>query len=256
VFLSGFATAGTQLGLPDFGYLTQTEMAEVARRVCDRSSVPVLVDADTGYGNPLNVVRTVRLLESAGAAGMVLEDQVWPKRCGHLAGKRVVPADDSLAKVRAALDARDDLFVVARTDARGPLGLQEACARANAAAELGADAVLVEGLRGAEEYEPVAEAIPAPVRRVANMVESGVGPLMGIKALTDLGFSMMLSSVAGLFAASQALLEFWRRMREDGSSAPQLDRLIGFDRFAALVGTDDHYDLEHRYVERVEDEPS
>ena len=119
MFLSGYCTSATQLGLPDFGYLTQTEMAEVARRVC--GVVPdctVIVDGDTGYGNPLNTIRTVEFYERAGAAGMFFEDQVWPKKCGHMAGKRVVPADEWLAKLRAALDHRDRLFVVARTDAR------------------------------------------------------------------------------------------------------------------------------------------
>ena len=130
VFISGYATAGTQLGLPDFGYLTQTEMADVARRVC--GAVPdtcVVVDGDTGYGNALNTIRTVELFEEAGAAGIFLEDQVWPKKCGHMAGKRVVPAEEWLAKLEAALSTRRSLFVVARTDARAAIGIDEACDR-------------------------------------------------------------------------------------------------------------------------------
>ncbi|MGH9225642.1 MAG: isocitrate lyase/PEP mutase family protein, partial [Acidimicrobiales bacterium] len=127
-FLSGYATAATLLGLPDFGYLTQPEMAEVARRVCTAApGVAVVVDGDTGHGNALNTIRTVQLWEQAGAAGIFLEDQVWPKRCGHMAGKRVVPREEWLTKLRAAVDARDRLFVVARTDARAAIGLDEAC---------------------------------------------------------------------------------------------------------------------------------
>ena len=148
MFLSGYCTAATLLGVPDFGYVTQTEMADVARRVCH--AVPdrnVIVDGDTGYGNPLNTIRTIELYEHAGAAGIFLEDQVWPKKCGHMAGKQVVPRDEWLGKLRAALDHRDDLFVVARTDARAAVGLDEACARAQAAAELGRRRHLRRGAR-------------------------------------------------------------------------------------------------------------
>src|SRR5206468_11157112 len=134
-FLSGYATAATLLGLPDFGYLTQTEIAEVARRVCAAApQVAVIVDGDTGHGNPLNTIRTVELFEQAGASGIFLEDQVWPKKCGHMAGKKVVDRDDWLAKLRAALDHRDRLFVTARTDARAAIGLDEGIERARAAA--------------------------------------------------------------------------------------------------------------------------
>src|SRR5437763_11614844 len=137
-FLSGYAPAATLLGLPDFGYLTQTDIAEVARRVC--GSVPqmaVVVDGDTGHGNPLNTIRTVELFERAGAGGIFLEDQVWPKKCGHMAGKRVVPREEWLAKLKAAVEHRDELFIVARTDARAPVGIERACERARAARDLG-----------------------------------------------------------------------------------------------------------------------
>src|SRR5437588_4955822 len=173
LFVSGYATAATLLGLPDFGYLTQTEIAEVARRVC--ASVPgaaVVVDGDTGHGNALNTIRTVQLLEAAGAAGVFLEDQVWPKKCGHLAGKRVVPREEWLAKLRAALDQRDRLFVVARTDARAAIGLEEACDRARAARDVGVDAVFGEAPASAADLEAVAAAVPDAVR-VANMIEAG-----------------------------------------------------------------------------------
>src|SRR4051794_2828282 len=177
-FLSGYATAATLLGLPDFGYLTQTEIAEDARRVC--TAVPqmaVIVDGDTGHGNPLNTIRTIDLFERAGAAGIFLEDQVWPKKCGHMAGKRVVPREEWLTKLRAAVDHRDRLFVVARTDARAAVGLDEACERARLAAGVGVDAIFVEAPESVEEMEAIAEETPGLVR-VANMIEAGRTPLL------------------------------------------------------------------------------
>ena len=145
VFVSGYAVSGAMLGLPDTGYLGQVEMADVARRIT--ASVPdtiVVVDADTGYGNARNAARTVELWEAAGAAGLFLEDQVWPKRCGHMAGKQVVSREEWLAKLRAAVDHRDTIHVTARTDARAAIGLEEACERARMARDLGVDAVFVE----------------------------------------------------------------------------------------------------------------
>src|SRR4051794_39239919 len=161
VFLSGYAVAGTLLGQPDVGVLTQTEMAAVAGRVCP--AVPdtmVVVDADTGYGNALNVQRTVELWEAAGATGLFLEDQVWPKRCGHMAGKQVVEAGEWLAKLQAALDGRHHLHVTARTDARAPYGLDEAIERGRRARDLGVDAVFVEAPESVAELERVAAALP------------------------------------------------------------------------------------------------
>src|SRR5438874_3742536 len=173
-FVSGYATAATLLGLPDFGYLTQTEIAEVARRVC--AAVPqlaVIVDGDTGHGNPLNTIRTIELFEQAGAGGIFLEDQVWPKKCGHLAGKRVVPREEWLAKLRAAVEHRDALFIVARTDARAAIGIDEACDRARAARDLGVDAVFVAAPEPVAGIELVAGAVPDAVR-VANVVEASM----------------------------------------------------------------------------------
>src|SRR6266542_498198 len=142
-FISGYSVAATQLGLPDFGYLTQTEMIATAKRVCDAVNIPVIIDADTGYGNALNVIRTVNDLIAAGAAGMFLEDQVWPKRCGHMKGKRVVPVSEHVQRIRAAVDARKgrDFFIVARTDARQVHGLADAIERCRRYKDAGADAL-------------------------------------------------------------------------------------------------------------------
>ncbi|MGH9183418.1 MAG: isocitrate lyase/PEP mutase family protein [Acidimicrobiales bacterium] len=249
VFVSGYATAGTLLGLPDVGYLTQTEMAEAARRVC--RAVPgaaVVVDGDTGHGNALNTVRTVELFEAAGAAGIFLEDQVWPKRCGHLAGKRVVPCDEWLAKLEAALDHRDRLFVVARTDARAALGVDEACERARRAAALGVDAVFVEAPESVAELEAVAAAVPGPVL-VANMIEAGRTPLLTPAELHRLGFDLVVSPLTGLFAATRALTTAYGVLHEEGSLRDHLDLVIAFAEFGPLVDLDHHFGLDARYAQ-------
>jgi 2-methylisocitrate lyase-like PEP mutase family enzyme len=247
MFLSGYATAATLLGLPDFGYLTQTEMAEVARRVC--ATVPeaaVVVDGDTGYGNPLNTIRTVELYEHAGAAGIFLEDQVWPKKCGHMAGKRVVPREDWLAKLRAACDRRDRLFVTARTDARAAIGLDEACERARMAADLGVDAIFVEAPESLEEMEAIAAATPGCIR-VANMVEGGKTPLRTPAELHDLGFDLIVSPLTGLLAATRQMAAAYGRLHADGTLRDHVDLVTSFDDFAAVVDLDEHYATEARY---------
>jgi methylisocitrate lyase len=248
-FLSGYATAATLLGLPDFGYLTQTEIAEVARRVC--AAVPqmaVVVDGDTGHGNPLNTIRTVELFEQAGAGGIFLEDQVWPKKCGHLAGKRVVPREDWLAKLRAAVDHREKIFVVARTDARAAVGLDEACDRARAARDLGVDAIFVEAPESIAELEAVAAAVPDAVR-VANMIEAGKTPLLTPAELHDLGYDLIVSPLTGLFAAARALATAYQTLREEGSLRDRPDLVVTFDDFGRIVDLDRHYGLEATYVD-------
>lgn len=247
-FLSGYATAATLLGLPDFGYLTQAEMAEVARRVCAAApEVAVVVDGDTGHGNALNTIRTVRLWEAAGAAGIFLEDQVWPKKCGHMAGKRVVPRDEWLTKLGAAVDHRDRLFVVARTDARAAVGLDEACERARLAADLGVDAVFVEAPESVEEMEAITEATPRLIR-VANMIEAGRTPLLTPKELHDLGFDLIVSPLTGLYASARALATAYGILRSKGSLRDDLDLLTDFPAFNAIVDLDHHYELEARYA--------
>ena len=249
LFLSGYCTAATLLGMPDFGYLTQTEMAEVARRVC--RSVPgamVVVDGDTGYGNPLNTIRTVQLYEEAGGAGIFLEDQVWPKKCGHMAGKRVVPREEWLAKLRAAVETRDRLFVTARTDARAAVGLDEACERARMAADLGVDAVFVEAPESPEEMEAIAAATPGCIR-VANMIEGGRTPLRTPGELHDLGFDLVVSPLTGLLAAARQMTEAYRVLHERGTLRDHLDLVLAFDDFNPLVDLDHHYGLERRYAD-------
>jgi len=247
VFLSGYCVSGTQLGVPDYGYVTQVEMADVARRVAAAApSTMIVVDADTGYGNPLNVRRTVELWEQSGAVGLFLEDQVWPKRCGHMAGKQVVPRDEWLAKLRAACDHRTHLHVTARTDARAAVGLDEAIERARMATDAGVDAVFVEAPESAAELEAIASALPGTTL-VANMVETGKTPLLTPAELRDLGFTLIVSPLTALFAATKAMRDTLTVLRRDGSLRDQLDRLVAFDDFTRLVDLDAHQAAEARY---------
>lgn len=234
-FLSGYCIAGTRLAVPDVGLLTQTEVAQVAREVCQAEpGLVMVVDADTAYGNELNTVRTVQLWEQAGAAGMFLEDQRWPKRCGHMADKQVVERDEWLAKLRTALAHRTHLFVVARTDARGPLGLDEAIERARLAADLGVDAVFVEAPESVEELRRIAAALEGVVL-VANMVETGHTPLLTPTELRELGFGLVISPVSGLFSVAHALQGTYARLAGAGTLRDDLTGLVTFDEFAELV---------------------
>ena len=235
VFLSGFCLSGTLLGVPDVGLLTQTEVADAARRVC--AAVPeldVVVDADTGYGNDTNVIRTVELWEQAGAAGLFLEDQVWPKRCGHMDGKIVVERDEWLAKLRAAVAHRTTLHVTARTDARGPLGLEEAIERARMAHDLGVDALFVEAPQDLHELDAIAQALPGATL-VANMVETGRTPLLTPDELADRGFQLIVSPVSLLFSATHAMQWALERLHTRGTLRDDLGRLVEFSTFTGIV---------------------
>ena len=247
VFISGYSVSAARLGEPDFGFLTQTEMADAARSVCKVSEAPVIVDADTGYGNPLNVIRTVHDLQDAGAAGVFLEDQVWPKKCGHMAGKQVVPTEDHAAKLRAAADARGerDLFIVARTDARQPLGLEAAIERCLAYREAGADALFVEAPLSVEELEQIAAALPGPL--VANMIERGVTPHLTRAELEELGFNLIVCPLAALFAAARAAREILQELKREETTAGAIDSVMPFDDFNQLVGLEQRYAEEARY---------
>jgi 2-methylisocitrate lyase-like PEP mutase family enzyme len=249
IFVSGYCVAGTSLAMPDVGLLTQTEMADVARRVC--RAVPdtaVVVDGDTGYGNALNVARTVDLWEEAGAGGIFLEDQVWPKRCGHMAGKQVVERDEWLSKLRAAVERRETLFVTARTDARAPLGLDEAIERARLAADVGVDALFIEAPESIAELEQIASALagaqqPGQVL-VANMVERGRTPLLSGAELAELGFQLVVSPLSGLFSVVKALESAYAALAREGSLQAHLDDVVGFDEFTTLVGLPEWHALD------------
>ena len=246
-FISGYSVAATQLGLPDFGYLTQTEMVAVAKRVCGSVKIPVIIDADTGYGNALNVIRTVNELIDAGAAGMFLEDQVWPKRCGHMKGKRVIPVEEQVQKIKSAVDARGerDFFIVARTDARQVHGLEDAITRCRHYKKAGADALFVEAPQSKEELATIARELPPPL--VANMLEGGVTPLLNKEELQLLGFQLAVCPLTALYASSKAMQDMFDLIKESGTTRQAMDRLLPFEDFHKIIQLDEYYALDDRY---------
>jgi 2-methylisocitrate lyase-like PEP mutase family enzyme len=247
VFISGYSVAASQLGLPDFGYLTQTEMIQSVRHITRSVSAPVIVDADTGYGNALNVIRTVEELIDAGAGGLFLEDQQWPKRCGHMRGKRVIPAEEHAQKIRAAVDARGDrdLFIVARTDARQAAGLGEAIRRCRLYKEAGADALFIEAPVSIEELKTMAKELEPPL--VANMLEGGVTPLLTKDELAAIGIQLIVCPLTALYAAARAMSDILTHLRNTHTTRDQIDRLLTFEQFHRIIDLPAHYDLEDRY---------
>ena len=235
------------LGVPDIGLTTLTEIAAHVSAIADAVALPLLVDADTGFGNPVNMVRTMKVLERAGAAGLQIEDQVFPKKCGHFDGKQVVPLEEMLAKIKAAVDSRrdGDLQIVARTDARAILGLQAAIDRAGAMIEAGADVTFVEAPVSAEELAQIARALAVP--QVANIVFGGLTPELGQQQFAELGFGCVLYANAALQAALKASHDVLTALKREGSLASVADRLAGFDIRQQTVAKPKYDELERRY---------
>lgn len=247
VYVTGAGVANMFLGAPDIGLTTLTEIADHVAAISDAVALPLLVDADTGFGNPVNMVRTVKVLERAGAAGLQIEDQIFPKKCGHFAGKGIVPLEDMLAKVKAAVDTRrdGDLQIVARTDARASLGLQAAIDRAGAMIEAGADVTFVEAPTSADELAQIARALPVP--QVANIVFGGMTPELGQAKFAELGFGCVLYANASLQAALKASHDVLASLKDTGSLAAVADRLAGFDVRQRAVDKPKYDALENKY---------
>lgn len=247
VYLTGFGATASLLGRPDVGLLSASEMADQARRIVDAVDVPVVVDADTGYGNAVNVVRTVRVLEQAGVAGLHLEDQVTPKKCGHMADKAVVSSDEMVGKIRAAVAARRDegLVLIARTDAAAVEGLDAAIARARAYAAAGADVLFVEAPTSEADIRRVARELGGVAPLLFNAAEGGRTPPLTLEVVADLGFSLVLYPIATLLAASAAVRSVLATIRADGT--PHDAALPTFDAFTATVGLPEVRELEARF---------
>ena len=248
VYVTGAGIANMHLGAPDIGLTTLTEIANTVAAIADAVAVPLLVDADTGFGNALNMRRTVQVLERAGAAGIQIEDQVFPKKCGHFAGKGVIPLAEMVQKIRSAVDARrdGDLQIVARTDARAIDGLDAAIDRAHAMIEAGADATFVEAPLTAEELARVARELPAP--QIANMVFGGLTPELGRARLAEMGFAIVLYANASLQAALKANQQVLGALRRDGSLAAVAHQLAGFDERQRAVSKATYDRLEAHYA--------
>ena len=248
-FVSGYSVAATAIGEPDLGLLTQTEMIDRARRICLSVPIPVIVDADTGYGNPLNVHRTVVELIAAGAAGCFLEDQVWPKRCGHMEGKRVVELEEYLPKLAAARAAGgSDFWITARTDARAVAGLDESIRRGRAFAEHGASCVFVEAPESIEEMARVRAAIPEHVPLLANMVEGGLTPILPVAELQRIGYSLAIYPGTAFLAMGVAVKKVYEHLLKTGSSVDPPVPLYDFKDFSKLMGFQDVWDFEKKWA--------
>ena len=247
VYMTGFGTTASLAGRPDVGLLTGTEMVDNARRIAAAVDVPVIADADTGYGNAINVVRTVQAYEQAGVAGIHLEDQVMPKKCGHMSGKAVIPADEMAGKIRAAVAARrdPDFLLIARTDAAAVEGLSAAIDRARAYADAGADVLFVEAPTSEDDIARVAEELRGVAPLVFNWAEGGRTPPIPLARIAELGFALVLFPIGTLLAATAGIRRLLASLRDDG--VPAVDDLPTFDGFTDLIGLPEIRELEARF---------
>ncbi|WP_324273481.1 oxaloacetate decarboxylase [Blastococcus brunescens] len=249
VYMTGFGTTASLIGRPDVGLLSGAEMVDNARRIVSAVDVPVIADADTGYGNALNVVRTVQLYEQAGVAGIQLEDQVMPKKCGHMSGKLLIPADEMAGKLRAAVEARrdPDLLIIARTDAVAVTGTDDAIARARAFADAGADVLFVEAPTSEADIEHVATELRGVAPLVFNWAEGGKTPPMSLERIAELGFSLVIYPIGTLLAATAGIRSLLDTLKRDGVPTAALDAVPTFAEFTDLVGLPEVQRLEQRF---------
>jgi 2,3-dimethylmalate lyase len=247
VYMTGFGTTASLIGRPDVGLLTGSEMVDNARRIVSAVDVPVIADADTGYGNAINVLRTVQLFEQAGVAGLQLEDQVAPKKCGHMSGKAVISTAEMVGKLEAAVAARrdPDLVVIARTDAVAVSGIEDAVARGRAYAEAGADVLFVEAPTSEDDIARVAGELAGVAPLVFNWAEGGRTPPLPLSRIAELGFSLVIYPIGTLLAATAGMRAVLATLRADG--VPSLAGLPAFDEFTDLVGLPEVQQLEQRF---------
>ncbi|NWJ28188.1 isocitrate lyase/PEP mutase family protein [Marine Group I thaumarchaeote] len=247
MFQTGYGTSATLFGMPDYGFIGATETVDNARRICRAVSVPVIVDSDTGYGNALSVWKLVKELESSGAAGIFLEDQRWPKRCGHMQGKEVISQEEYTEKLSAALDAREskDFIIVARTDARATEGLDVAIERGKQNKKTGADAIFVEAPRSLDEMKKIGREINAPL--VANMIEGGATPLSSAETLNKMGFKIILYPLSVLYANTFATMNILKELKKSGNTTKYKQKVVNFDQFNDLVELPKFRKMEKKY---------
>jgi len=248
VYMTGFGTSASLLGRPDVGLLTMPEMVDNASRIVEAVGVPVIADADTGYGNPINVIRTVHAYERAGVAAIHIEDQVAPKKCGHMEGKQVIPAEEMVEKVRAAVAARrsPDFVIIARTDARAVEGLESALERARQYHQAGADVLFVEAPQSEAEIEAVARALP-DVPLLFNWAEGGKTPPVDVERLRAWGFRLAIFPISMLLVATRAMREALAQIRQAGTPMPIIDSLPRFNEFTDFIGLPEIRELEQRF---------
>lgn len=249
IFQTGYGTSASMLAMPDFGFLSMTETLENARRITRAVDIPLIVDVDTGYGNPLTVWKLVNDLQKIGASGIFLEDQVWPKRCGHMTGKEVIDDNEYIPKLKSAIDAKNnnpDFIIVARTDARAPLGIDEAIRRGKKYHDIGADVIFVEAPLSVEELATISSEIDAPL--VANMIEEGVTPNLTSAELLRLGYSIAVFPLSGLYSSTFALYDTFKTLQQTGTTMPLKEKMIKFKEFNELVELDKYMNMEKKYI--------
>lgn len=248
LYVTGYGTVASSLGLPDAGLATYSQMIDVIGRIAQMTKTPVIADADTGYGGLLNVRHTVRGYEAAGVTGIQIEDQEFPKKCGHTPNRRVVKTEDMVRKIRVASDSRSsaDFLIIARTDARTSLGLDEAIRRGIAYGEAGADIVFIESPETEAELAEVARRIGKPV--IANMVNGGRTPMLPVAKLEELGFSAAIFPAVGFLATAEALTNAYRDLQAHGTTSPAIP-MFSFAAFNELIGFKDVWEFEKRYAE-------
>ncbi|HWR06093.1 isocitrate lyase/PEP mutase family protein [Sporomusa sp.] len=248
VYMTGYGQAASHLGKPDVGLLTMTEMVARAANIVEAVNIPVIADADTGFGNAINVMRTVREYEKAGVAAIQLEDQVAPKKCGHMTGRQVVPQAEMVGKIKAAADARrdKDLVIIARTDARTVHGIEEAMARAKAYEEAGADILFIESPESLEEMKRITSAFTVPV--LANMVEGGRTPLVPVPELAAIGYNIVIYPTASTYTMALAITQLMENLKRTGTTAGMLDQMVTFTEFNELIGLPQIRETENTYV--------
>ncbi|HEX2409520.1 MAG TPA: oxaloacetate decarboxylase [Nitrososphaeraceae archaeon] len=246
-FQTGYGTAASLLGMPDFGFLDAGETLENARRIINCVNIPILVDIDTGYGNPLNVWKIVKDLERIGAKGIFLEDQVWPKRCGHMTGKAVIPKEEYILKLQAALDAREDneFIIVARTDSLAQFGIEEAIERGKEYRKIGADVVFIEAPKTIDQLELIAKEIKAPL--LANMIEEGVTPNLTANQLRKMGYKMVVFPLSALYSSTFAIKQTLQTLKKTGTTKELKNKMITFQEFNDLVDLSNYNKLEKKY---------
>lgn len=251
VTMGGYAASAASLAKPDVSLMTLTEYVHIVRNIVDAVDIPLFVDGDTGHGNVTNVQRTVRLFESAGVAGFFIEDQVFPKRCGHMEGKQIISTDEMVAKIKAAVDARvdNDLVIMARTDAVAVSGLDEAIERSNRYAEAGADLIFVEAPTSKEDMRRCNREIKAPTNAI--QIEGGKTPLLTVKELEELGFAVVVYPNITVYATAWMLRELWQGLKKNGTTKHWLDKIISFDEFNTLVGLNKIREKESYYYKDV-----
>jgi methylisocitrate lyase len=247
MFQTGYGSAASLLGMPDFGFLNAGENIENARRIIRSVSLPVIIDVDTGYGNPLTVWKIVNDLVAYGAAGIFLEDQIWPKRCGHMSGKDVIGVDEYIQKLRAAVTASENknFVIVARTDARAPLGFDEAIERGRLYRKEGADVVFVEAPQSEDELREIPKKIDAPL--LANMIENGVTPTFSADELKSMGYSMVVFPLSGLYGAAYAMKKIFSQLKSTGSTKGCMNMMLNFNEFNDLVELSKFMQMEKKY---------